>query len=353
MPQPAASGRVPTLAWVVAGALLTAHVLTLGQYGLFRDEFYYLANARHLAWGYVDHPPLVAALAWLIEHSLGTSVYAVRAPMLLALAAVLGVMAGLVRRLGGGGLAIAVAWLAFALSPYYLYTFHYLSMNAPEVLWWSLAALVLAKATHGHTAPHPSAPPEVWPWLVFGAVMGVAALTKVSGFVWGAGLALGMLLSPARGHLRAPWPWAAVALAVLLFAPHVAWQVAHDWPTVEFVRNAQANKIVALAPAAFLAEQAMLLGPVGAFVAIVGLIATLAGRFPAGRPWAVAVGVSVVVFLVQRSKAYYVMPAYPVLLVAGAVALERRLATHGAAWRAAVAVMVAVGLPFVPLNAIV
>jgi hypothetical protein len=28
-----------------------------GRYGIFRDEFYYLMCADHLAWGYVDHPP--------------------------------------------------------------------------------------------------------------------------------------------------------------------------------------------------------------------------------------------------------------------------------------------------------
>ena len=134
--------RLPIAAWIVAASLMAAHLATLGRYGIFRDEFYYLANGRHLAWGYVDHPPLVAGLAWLVEHTIGTSIYALRAPMLLALLAVLAVIVGLVRRLGGGGVAVTIAWVAFALSPYYLYTFHYLSMNAPEVLWWSLAVLL-------------------------------------------------------------------------------------------------------------------------------------------------------------------------------------------------------------------
>ena len=149
MPSNAARARITTSAWCVAAALLLAHLLTLGRYGIFRDEFYYLANARHLAWGYVDHPPMVAAIAWLTSHTLGTSVYALRLPMLLALVAVLAVQAGLVRRLGGGGVAIGIAWLAFALSPYYLFTFHYLSMNAPEVLLWCVAALLLFDATRG------------------------------------------------------------------------------------------------------------------------------------------------------------------------------------------------------------
>ena len=350
MPPPASPGRLPLIAWLVAGGLLLAHLLTLGRYGIFRDEFYYLANGRHLAWGYVDHPPLVAAIAWLVEHTIGTSIYALRTPMLLAMAGVLVIMAALARRLGGGGLAIALAWLAFALSPYYLYTFHYLSMNAPEVLWWSLAALLLARATEMHGMPERSPRTVAWPWLAFGLVLGMAALTKVSGLVWGAGLALGLLLSPARGHLRSPWPWAAIVVAGLLFAPHVAWQAGHDWPTAEFVRNAQAHKIVPLAPAAFFGEQIMLLGPVGSLLAIVGAIGLAMRRLPGGRLWLVAVIATLAVFLLQRSKAYYAMPAYPVLLVAGAVALERWLATRAMSRHISIGLMLVVGLPLVPIT---
>jgi hypothetical protein len=343
--------RIPALAWCIAGTLVLAHLLTLGRYGVFRDEFYYIANGRHLAWGYVDHPPLVAALAWLIEHTIGTSVYALRLPMLLALVGVLAVLAALVRRLGGGGPAIAVAWLAFALGPYYLFAFHYLSMNAPEVLWWSLAALLLMHATDLHVSTEgQQSPAGAGRWLIFGAVMGLAALTKVSGLVWGAALAVAVLVSPARRDLLRPWPWAAVLVAALMFAPHVLWQVQHGWPTAEFVRNAQAGKIVAFAPAGFLVEQLKLLGPVGAIVALIGLGGSLTGRVTGGSVWAVTFLVTLLVFLVQRSKPYYMMPAYPVLLVAGAVLIERWRPWTRAGGRVALLALVALGTALVPLT---
>jgi hypothetical protein len=352
MLQPAAPTpwRIPLSAWVVAGALLLAHLLTLGRYGIFRDEFYYLANGRHLAWGYVDHPPLVALIASLIEHTLGTSVYALRVPMLLALVGVLAVIAGLVRRMGGGGLAITGAWLAFALSPYYLFAFHYLSMNAPEILWWSLAALVLFDATLGFSDQTSARPRDRrTAWLAFGAVMGIAALTKVSGLVWGAGLALGLVLSPAWRHLRSPWPWVAVALAAALVLPHIWWQAANGWPTAEFVRNAQLHKITALSPGAFLLEQVTLLGPLGALVAVIGL-AGLVSRITGARPYAIAFAFVLVVFLVQRSKPYYTMPAYPVLLAAGGIVLERWAPWRQWWGRLALTVVLLLGLLLVPVT---
>src|SRR5579883_1174390 len=48
------------------------------HYGYFRDELYYLACGEHPAWGYVDQPPLIGWIAWLLQHSIGTSLYALR-----------------------------------------------------------------------------------------------------------------------------------------------------------------------------------------------------------------------------------------------------------------------------------
>ncbi len=343
--------RLPAVAWAVAGTLLLAHLLTLTRYGIFRDELYYVANGRHLAWGYVDHPPLVALIAWATEHTIGTSVAALRVPMLLALAGVLAVIAALVRHMGGRGPATVVAWIAFALSPYYLFGFHYLSMNAPEVLWWPLAALLLARAARWFDEPdRDDAPAGAMPWLLLGLVMGLATLTKLSGLVWGVALAAALAATPARRVVATRWPWVAVAVALALFAPHVAWQVHHGVPTAEFVSHAQAHKITAFAPHAFLAEQLKLLGPVGAVVVVTGLVASVSGRVPGGRAWAVMFLVPLVVFLVQRAKPYYLTPAYPVLLAAGAVLVERWAPWRTVAGRIVSIALIGGGALLVPLG---
>ena len=41
------------------------HLATAWRYGYFRDELYFIACSKHLAWGYVDQPPMVAVAAWL------------------------------------------------------------------------------------------------------------------------------------------------------------------------------------------------------------------------------------------------------------------------------------------------
>ena len=44
----------------VALAKPALHLATAAVYGFFIDELYFLACGEHLAWGYVDFPPLTA-----------------------------------------------------------------------------------------------------------------------------------------------------------------------------------------------------------------------------------------------------------------------------------------------------
>src|SRR5258708_3257438 len=82
------------------------------NYGYFRDELYYLGWGEPPAWGYVDQPPLIGWTAWLLEHTIGTSLWALRLLPALAGTSTI-VLAGLLaRELGGRRWAMFLASLA-------------------------------------------------------------------------------------------------------------------------------------------------------------------------------------------------------------------------------------------------
>jgi hypothetical protein len=137
-----------------------------------------------------------------------------------------------------------------------------------------------------------------------------------------------------------------------MFAPHLWWQAQHGWPTLEFVRNAQAGKIAAMPPSAFLLEQVGMMNPGTLPVWLAGLLACLLprrGRHDA-RIFGVVFLVAAGVFLAQRSKPYYLTPIYPLLFAPGAVAIEAWSATRRWARAAVPAAIVGVGLLLAPLG---
>ncbi|HXY41484.1 MAG TPA: hypothetical protein VEQ10_17540, partial [Vicinamibacteria bacterium] len=84
----------------VAAVKLALHLATASVYGFFIDELYFLACGEHLAWGYVDFPPLTAFQAWLARHLFGDSPWSIRLLPALAGAATVLLTGALARRLG-------------------------------------------------------------------------------------------------------------------------------------------------------------------------------------------------------------------------------------------------------------
>src|SRR6266567_7389011 len=83
----------------VAFARIVLYCFAGPHYGYFRDELYYLACGEHPAWGYVDQPPLIAWISWLLQHTIGTSLYALRLLPALAVATTPWLTARLAREL--------------------------------------------------------------------------------------------------------------------------------------------------------------------------------------------------------------------------------------------------------------
>jgi 4-amino-4-deoxy-L-arabinose transferase-like glycosyltransferase len=303
---------------LLALALLAAaiHLPALTHYGYFRDELYYLECTRHMAWGYVDQPPLSLAALWLTRHALGDSLVAIRLLPALIHGAVVYLTGRLARGLGGSRAGQLLAALAALAAPMYLGLTGFFSMNAIDLLAWTASYLLLFRALEGERLAH---------WALLGVALGLGLLNKISVLWLGFGIALGLLLTPHRRALLRPGPWVAVGIAAVLFAPYLLWNAAHGWPTLEFMRNAQQEKMVETGLGAFLSEQLLVVNYASALIWIPGLFYGLFA--PGGRRGRVFSIVYVAVFailvLAGRSRASYLAPAYVPLFAMGAIALTR------------------------------
>lgn len=294
-------------------------VATTG-YGYFRDELYYIACADHLAWGYVDHPPLSIAVLLLFKTLFGESLFAIHFPAILIGCATVVLTGMIAREMGGGRFAQAVACLCVIVAPIFLAMSAFFSMNPFDQFFWTLGAWVLVRLIN-------SGNPNWWLW--FGVVAGLGLMNKISVLFLGAGVVGGMLLTPHRKYFLDWHLYAGGLIALALFLPHLIWQVLNGWPTVEFTHNAAVYKNAPIGVLGFLMSQVLLTNPITVPIWLRGLAHGLFGA--KGKPYRWLAFVFIMVFLILSltyGKDYYLSPAFPMLFALGAVALEKDTANR-------------------------
>ncbi len=306
-------------AYVIAAAYLCLHLLTSTRYGIFRDAMYLLDCGRHLAWGYVDQPPLFPFLAWIASHTLGTSLPALIFWPALAGAGRIVLTTALARELGARRFGMAATAVLSACVPGWLIIDHQFSMNAFEPLFWAGCALVAARMIRTG---------NLRLWLLFGVIAGLGFQNKYSLAGFAAALIAGLLLTPQRRILFTPWLLAGGAVALVISLPNLIWEIANQWPFLQFLHNVAATgKDVILSPGAFLAQQVLLAGPALLPFWLAGLLYLLTGR--RAKPYR-ALGycfvLTLILFLLTHGKNYYSLPIYPLVFAAAGVVLERWLA---------------------------
>jgi 4-amino-4-deoxy-L-arabinose transferase-like glycosyltransferase len=298
---------------------LTLWTLHLG-YGYFRDEFYYIACGRHLAWGYVDHGPIVALQARLGEILFGDSVFGIRVLSAVAGATMVWLTGLIAWALGGRRPAQALAMFGVIVSPQYIGSDGYLSMNSFEPVFWMVCVLAVILMVRGFSE-------RTW-WVVFGLAAGVGLLNKPSMTFFLVALGLGLLLTKQRRVLFSRWALLGIVLTVGIALPNVLWQVQNHWPTLEFLRNGQTgHKNIVLGPVKFFLAQFATMGPVGALIWITGVVSLLRAKSVREGRW---LGLTYVVFyavmFAMHAKDYYLAGIYPAMFAAGGIAWERRFA---------------------------
>jgi 4-amino-4-deoxy-L-arabinose transferase-like glycosyltransferase len=284
------------------------------DYRYFIDEFYYLACADHLAFGYVDHPPLSIWLLWLVRAAAGDSLIVLRLVPALAGGVTVFLTGLLARRLGAGLLGQLLAAAALMAGSVFHIIFGFYSMNALSPVLWLGVFLVLVEIERRN---------EPRLWLLVGALAGIGLENKHTFVLLLAALTAGVVITGARRHLRSGWLWSGVALAVLLISPNVIWQVANGWPSLEFYRNADLYKNLQTPPLEVLAMQVLVTNPGTLPIWLGGLGFFLVSRH--GRAYRHLGWIPVVLLILmvvgQKSRPDRIAAVYPLLFAGGATYL--------------------------------
>jgi 4-amino-4-deoxy-L-arabinose transferase-like glycosyltransferase len=345
-----------TVGW---GLFLTLLLLIASrQYGFHRDELALLDNGQHLAWGYVEYPPLAPFLAHIDLALFGLSLIGIRSFSILAACLVLLLTALMARQLGGSRQAQIVAGLAAATAPVLFFDGLFLSYETFDYLWWVVIAYFMLRLLK-------SEDPR-W-WLAIGAAIGLGAMTKYTIAFLVIGIIAGVFFTPARRFLKSPWLWAGSVLAALIVLPNLVWQAQHQFIALRFTYSIHARdiRIGRTGLLSYLLSQLYACtNPAAITLWITGF--WFYARRPAGQAYRALAWIAAVpfgLFLVLQGRFYYPAPIYPMLIAAGSYYFERkRLASFAESpvrsrgWRrytglaVSSLLLMAIAMPLAPVN---
>jgi hypothetical protein len=297
-----------------------------GRYGYHRDELYFLAAGRHLAWGFADQGPLTPLLARVMDGIAPGSLTVLRLPSALMAGTTVLITGATARELGGTRRAQLIAAGCMAAASVLLVTGHLLSTSTFDLLAWSVVGWLAARVIRTG---------DDRLWAAAGVVTGLALLNKPLIAFYLVALAAAVLVVGPRSLLRSRWLWVGALAAVLMWTPWVLWQSRHGWPQIDVSSSIAAGGSASSQPRwALLPFQFLLVSPVLAPVWIAGLLALMRQkRLRLFRCFGVAWIVLVLVFLATGGKPYYLAGMFPVLLAAGATETDGWLARGRASRR--------------------
>lgn len=223
--------RIPRGAVVVLVIAFVLQVVVAAYTPLDGDESLYWEWSRHLAWGYLDHPP---GVAWMVrfgtavlgDTTLGVRLFGVIANATAAWIAVVlavrhaGARAALPAAIGLSSLPMLGNWLVLA---------------TPDNGLYAAGMLTLLLVDNALRAAPGSRVATGW-WILAGAALGAAGLAKELAVLLalGAGFAL-VTHRESRRSLATPGPYLGAAIALAMVLPVVLWNRAHDWVFFRFL----------------------------------------------------------------------------------------------------------------------
>ncbi|HTF56787.1 MAG TPA: glycosyltransferase family 39 protein [Planctomycetota bacterium] len=220
---PPADSRVQIATFVAA--LLAIRCALAAMIEPTTVECYYWLYGNHPQLGYFDHPGVVGWTIWLSRTLFGDGALGFRVVSILlgGLTIWLSFLAG--RRLYGERAGRRAAILA-GLAPLLFLLETRAMPDGPLLCFWAATVWALAHALSGDR--------PAW-WMAAGLFAGLAMDSKYQGIFLPLGVLGFLAFSPDhRGWLRRREPYLAAVLALLAFAPTLAWNARNGWQSLAF-----------------------------------------------------------------------------------------------------------------------
>ncbi len=302
---------------------------------LHRDEYLYYQQGQHLDLGYLENPPLIGLLGY-ISSLLGGSEFWIKFWSALFGAINLLVACAIAKELGGKLFGQFIAALGILFSAYM--RIHYLFQpNFLEIFFWTLSAYYLFRFINTNENRY---------LYLLCIALSLGWWSKYSVLFFIASLVIALLLTRHRKLLTQRHFWFSVLLGVALVLPNILWQYQHNFPLAHHMEELRETQLQYVDKGNFIKDQLIMLLPV-AFVWIGGLAwLLLHNKYRIVAYMFLGV---IILLMLGSGKSYYSLGAYPMIIAAGGVWLEKISLKQVWIRYAAVIVILTLSIPAIPV----
>lgn len=304
--------------WILIGFIVLKfifqYILISPEYELQRDEYLYLDQAHHLAWGYLSVPPVTSWIAGII-HLLGNSVFWVKFFPALFGALTIVVVWKSIEELKGNLFALILGATGVLLSAL-LRLNTLFQPNSLDVLCWTTMYYFIIKYFNSENIK----------WLyALALIFAIGFLNKYNIAFLILGFIPAILITDQRKILQKKHLYLAIALALFVISPNLLWQYQNDFPVVHHMNELAETQLINVDRFEFLKSQ--LLFFIGCLpVIILALYALLMYKpFQKYRAFFWSFLFTLAIFMYFRAKDYYAIGLYPIYISFGAVFLSNIL----------------------------
>jgi hypothetical protein len=321
--------------------------LLLPEYGIHRDEYFYIAIGDQFSFHNLDMAPLSPLYLRLVTLLFGYSIKVIHFASALCGAVSLLFACLITRELGGKKYAVLLSGLFFLFSGFLIFgsIFTYDSL---DFLIWVAVIYLLVRILKGEN-------PKLW--IPIGLLLGLGILNKLTILFLGLAIFISLWLVPQRTQFKSKWIWIGGLIALAFSIPFLIWQFNNDWYFIDFTANYGGGLSYRASLPEFLWNQLFPNNLMNFPVWLLGLTLLLfSTKWKRYRFFGFGYLVLFFLFYILGAKFYFLVPFYTILLAVGSIKIEEWINNFGAEKLktkifkiAILAVYVVLSLPFVPL----
>ncbi len=280
---------------------LTLHLIADYHSGFQGDELLHIQTGHHLAFGYMEFPPMIGLLAFIqnLFHSHSVFVYHIFPHIAMLLIIIY--VGKITTELGGKSIAVFIALSCLLVAPGFEDSQQSFGPVVFSQLFWVLCFYQLTRFIKYGEGKY------LWYLTIFTSLF---FLTKYDALFFSFGLLSLLLFRKTRVALVKDKYWQCLIVSFLILLPNIIWQYVNDWPALQMFHQLYITQLDKVTPLPILHDLFLAVNPIAFILILPALVFMFVDKNNKNlyRPLGCSILLSVLFLACSKGKAYYFFP---------------------------------------------